>query len=153
VIRTSQKPGIEENAGLLRRSTTPSISEFGMSSSASSERLRLEQEIALLDREWEQRSAELMVHGRYGPRKPEHWVAGLMAPACVVGGVCWMIAAVPKLSPFLAMVCLSGLGIVFWRAGDEFRKASQWNELESEYQARRAVLEVELAQTQADPPA
>jgi hypothetical protein len=109
VICAFQKPGIFFNAGLLLRSPIPSISEFGMSSSASSERLRLEQEIALLDREWEQRSAELMVHGRYGPRKPEHWVAGLMAPAILIAGAIGILVAKPTLSLF--PVLIGGLAI------------------------------------------
>ena len=106
--------------------------------------LRIQNEISLLDQEWEQRSASLMVGGKHGrvsvPGKFSSIAGGVMA---TVFGVFWTSAASQAGAPIAGFgVLFIGVGIVMSIVG--FVKAHHYQQLQVEHERKRVDLMVRL---------
>lgn len=103
--------------------------------------IRLQNEITLLDQEWEQRSAELMIHGKHGrisvPDKTSAMIGGV---AAVVFGALWAVIA-GSMSPVGAVMGIIFIGIGLLASYAAYEKATNYESLKALHdQKRRSLL-------------
>ena len=138
----------------LRRDGTLSSEEFelakrqvlgGTHDAADSDQLediKLQNEVAQLDREWELAREDYLVSGRYGARHfPSKVNSVLGAVAMVAFGIFWssLVASIP--AP--GFVSLVGYGIILFAVYfgiSRFMKAHRYEEDQARYKRRRKVL-------------
>jgi LSD1 subclass zinc finger protein len=115
------------------------------------ERLKIEQELARIDREWQMRREDLMVSGRYGHRHRPSLAGGVIVitMALIFGGI-WTLVAFGMASvvggpamffPFVGLVFIFG-GILI--GANMISKARHWEAEEAQYLERRAEVERRL---------
>lgn len=106
--------------------------------------LRLQNEIALLDREWDQRTAELMVHGKNGrvsvPDKTSAVVGGAFIAVFGLGWTCFAGAMFPPMALFGILFVVLGLFNVF----KQYNNAERFAQLQSAHQLQRHRLREQL---------
>jgi len=123
--------------------------------------LRQQNEIAMLDREWDRGRERYMLSGRYGTRSvPSKGVAIGMGLVLLGFGTVWMVIALGIARVAMQIIgggAIGGAFLVFpmfgvlfllisiFMAVDTYRKAVAYEEAESAYRHRRALL---LAQQQ-----
>jgi len=100
--------------------------------------LRLQNEIMLLDQEWEQRSSRLMIHGKHGRISTPDKTSSVMGGVFVtVFGLGWTIVA-GSFSPIPALFGLLFIGFGLWACIDGYRKADSYGRLQSEHESKRS---------------
>lgn len=100
--------------------------------------IRLQNEITLLDQDWEQRSADLMIHGKHGrvstPNKTSSVIGGVFI---TIFGLIWTIFAGAAFPPMaLFGLCFVVFGI--WASIDSYGKAERYARLQAEHEAKRS---------------
>jgi hypothetical protein len=103
--------------------------------------IRLQNEIALLDQEWEQRSASLMVHGQHGRvSTPDKSTAMAMGITGIIGAGIWTaIAAATFPLMILFGIVVGGIMLLGSYAG--YEKACRYESLKAKHdQKRRSLL-------------
>jgi hypothetical protein len=141
----------QAKAAVLAGASRPADSVEGEQAANSQlEILRIQNQIAQLDREWEIESQRYMMSGRYGQQyRPSKWgglIVGLMA---VVFGGFWTVTAFSmssgmehapgafSLFPYVGLVFIAfGVGIGIYT----FSQATRYEEAYAAYQARRNAL-------------
>lgn len=102
--------------------------------------LRLQNEIALLDQEWEQRSANLMISGKDGrvstPDKASAIVGGVVI---TVFGLFWTVMAGAMFLP-MAIFGLLFVGFGLWNCFNIYDKAGRYASLQAEHDRKRESL-------------
>lgn len=102
--------------------------------------LRLQNEIALLDQEWNRRSADLMIHGKEGrtstPDKTSAVVGGVVI---TVFGLLWTVFAGVMFPP-MALFGLLFIGLGLWSSISAYGKAGQYELLQAEHDRKRQEL-------------
>lgn len=100
--------------------------------------LRLQNEIMLLDQEWEQRSSRLMIHGKHGristPDKTSSVVGGVFV---TIFGLVWTTVA-GSFSPIPAIFGLIFIGFGLWASINAYGKADAYARLQSEHESKRS---------------
>jgi hypothetical protein len=108
--------------------------------------LRLQNEIALLDREWEQQSAELMVHGKHGrvstPDKNSAVVGGMFITIFGLFWTCIAGAMFPPMALFGILFIVMGLINV----RKQHDNAERYTQLKASHQIKRDRLREQLDQ-------
>ncbi|MBI1347862.1 hypothetical protein GC163_16420 [bacterium] len=100
--------------------------------------LRLQNEILLLDQEWEQRSSHLMVHGKHGPvSTPDKTSSVIGGVFITVFGLAWTIIA-GSFSPVPAIFALMFVGFGLWNCVSTYRKAESFARLQAEHERKRS---------------
>lgn len=102
--------------------------------------LRLQNEIALLDQDWEQRSAALMIHGKEGrvttPDKTSAVISGVFI---TVFGLIWTLLAGAMFPP-MAIFGLLFVGGGIWTCVSAYHKAERYEALQAEHDRKRGEL-------------
>ncbi len=102
--------------------------------------LRIQGEIALLDREWEERTTELMVRDRHGRRSiPGKTSSVIIGVVLTLFGTVWAIVAWAMFPP-LAYFSVVVIGIWVWASMSSYGKAEQYEHLKEEHERRRSDL-------------
>ncbi len=108
--------------------------------------LRIQNEISLLDQEWEQQSARLMIRGKHGntsvPGKTSSIVMGFIG---TIFGIFWTSLAATNGAPLFFV----GFGVIFTgmivvMSIVNFLKAIQYQQLEAEHERKRTHLKQRL---------
>lgn len=106
--------------------------------------LRIQNEIALLDREWEQQSAGLMVHGKHGsvsvPDKTSTVLVGIFV---VAFGLMWTCIAGVMFPPF-ALFGILFVAIAMWNIIKQHNNAGRYAELQAAHEIKRNKLRRQL---------
>jgi hypothetical protein len=141
----------QAKAAVLAGASRPADSEDGQQVvNAQLDVLRIQNQIAQLDREWEIESQQYMMSGRYGQQyRPSKWIGLLIGLMAVVGGGIWTVTAFSmssglerapgafSLFPFFGLVFIAfGVGIGVYT----FVQANRYEEAYARYQARRTAL-------------
>ncbi|HUQ68404.1 MAG TPA: hypothetical protein VM165_02710 [Planctomycetaceae bacterium] len=106
--------------------------------------LRLQNEIALLDQEWERRSADLMIHGKHGristPDKTSAVIGGVVI---TIFGLIWTVFAGAMFPP-MAIFGLLFVGFGLWNSVSAYDKAGRYESLQAEHDRKRQDLQSRL---------
>src|SRR5262245_48701125 len=106
------------------------------------EEIRNQNEVAQLDREWQNERERYMISGRYGARYIPNRATSLIGGVVVGGfGILWTIIAAsmgaPGLLPLFGVIfVLAGIGMSAY----SFVKAGEYEQAYARYQQRRASL-------------
>jgi Short C-terminal domain len=141
----------QAKAAVLAGASRPADSGEGREIANSQlEILRIQNQIAQLDREWEIESQGFMMRGRYGQQyRPSKWGGLIVGLVAVVGGGIWTVTAFSmssgmerapgafSLFPYFGFVFIAfGVGIGVYT----FVQANRYEEAYAKYQARRTAL-------------
>jgi hypothetical protein len=106
------------------------------------EEIRNQNEVAQLDREWQNERERYMISGRYGARYVPNRATSLIGGSVVAGfGTLWTIMAAsmgaPGLFPLFGVIfVVAGIGMSAY----SFIKAGEYEQAYQRYQQRRAAL-------------
>lgn len=121
-----------------------SLKEQSAQLAGNTEVLRIQNEISLLDQEWEQRSAALMVSGKHGrvsvPDKTSSIVGGVVI---ALFGTGWTILA-GSMFPPMALFGLLFVGLGLWNCTSAYHKAERYEILQAEHEMKRRELQARL---------
>jgi hypothetical protein len=117
-----------------------SLKEHSARIADNTDALRLQNEIALLDQEWEQRSADLMLRGKHGrvssPDKASAVVGGVVI---TIFGLVWTAIA-GMMFPPMAILGLLFVAFGLWNSVTAFDKAGRYQALQAEHDHKREDL-------------
>ena len=106
--------------------------------------LRLQNEIALLDRDWEQKTAELMVHGKHGRVSvPDKTSAVLGGTVIAIFGLVWTCIAGAMFPP-MALFGILFIAMGLWNARQQHDNAERYQQLKASHQIQRDRLRDQL---------
>lgn len=106
--------------------------------------LRLQNEIALLDRDWEQKTAELMVHGKHGRVSvPDKTSAVLGGTVIAIFGFIWTCIAGVMFPP-MALFGILFVAMGLWNARQQHDNAERYQQLKASHQIQRDRLRDQL---------
>ena len=103
--------------------------------------IRRQNEIERLDREWQMRREELLVHGKRGSTSAPSAVGGFFAIILALGfGIFWMSIALRQGGGPFALFGLLFIGVGVASGISMIVKAGKYTESQREYESRRAQL-------------
>jgi hypothetical protein len=102
--------------------------------------LRLQNEITLLDQDWERRSADLMIHGKEGRISTPDKTSAVIGGVFITGfGLLWTAfagAMFPPMALFGLLFVCAGI----WTSISAYHKAEQYETLRAEHDRKRSEL-------------
>lgn len=114
--------------------------------------IELQNEIERLDREWAQKEAGYIVHGKHGPHRPSSSPFGLafgIFAACFAFVIALFAAQIPHGGIFWVLPAGMGIFILF-TAVRNMNKGAELEQAESKHRAHRATLVANLRQTRGE---
>ena len=124
-------------------SSTPETNYGGAAARDSNlEKIKLQNDVAQLDREWQLMREKYVVTGKYGSRSLPNAVGSILGAVLAGGfGICWTIGATSAGAP--AFFTMFGVIFVLLAIGGgiySFVKAEEYRQAEQNYQQRGALL-------------
>ena len=131
---------VQRNESVTFTEVMNTIREQSSRIEENTEVLRIQGEIALLDREWEERTAELMIQDKHGRSSiPDKTSSVVMGVFLTLFGTFWTAVAMWIFPPF-AIIGVAMMGVWVWVSMSSYRKAEQYERLKAEHETRREVL-------------
>lgn len=130
-----------EQLGEIERKTDQLIDEVS--------RLKLQNELARIDREWDAERESLMVSGKDGHRSVPSQAGSIVAG--LIFATFWIIAtSTTPAAPLFVPIGFLVIGVVLFTGIQGFQKADQYQTAKKQYERSRTELLAELSNVEAD---